>query len=296
MRVWRRAHRRFARTLAYESGRTLATLATWGHSRRPVAWLHDLVFLGMAEEFERQGLSRKVAADMFGMTLRTYQRHVGAARDLESDGVNLWHKILSKLREPASRETILGWFSNQRALEVNSILADMVDSGWAHISPHGLYRVEQQGTPWTDAMVDEYLMVCAAIPLGRTVDLEQFERETGVPRHRWSEGNERYTPAEVEYQRVTQEDSVHSILRQLALHMMKILRRTQGHKGTFWVIPVTPDTREDLEALNSEIDALYQEISQILQRHQGPERQDLTQDTQAYIFSFTRGLETLDNA
>ncbi len=54
----------------------IAQLATSGGWRAPLAQLADQVFQDLVTELERQGVSRKVSADMFGMGLRTYQRRV----------------------------------------------------------------------------------------------------------------------------------------------------------------------------------------------------------------------------
>ncbi|HMA94799.1 MAG TPA: hypothetical protein VKP30_19045, partial [Polyangiaceae bacterium] len=49
----------------------IAQLATSHGSRAPLAQIADQVFLELVRELERQGVSRKVSADMFGLGLRT---------------------------------------------------------------------------------------------------------------------------------------------------------------------------------------------------------------------------------
>src|SRR3954463_3944622 len=45
----------------------IAELATAGGVRAPLAHVADKVFMDLVRELERQGVSRKVSADMFGM-------------------------------------------------------------------------------------------------------------------------------------------------------------------------------------------------------------------------------------
>ena len=54
----------------------IAQLATSGGWRAPLAQVANQVFQDLATELERQGVSRKVSADMFGMGLRSYQRRI----------------------------------------------------------------------------------------------------------------------------------------------------------------------------------------------------------------------------
>jgi len=54
----------------------IAQLSTAAGFRSPLSHVADQVFLSLAQEIERQGVSRKVVADMFGLALRTYQRKV----------------------------------------------------------------------------------------------------------------------------------------------------------------------------------------------------------------------------
>jgi hypothetical protein len=54
----------------------IAQLSTAAGIRAPLAHIADQVFLELSREIERQGVSRKVAADMFGLALRGYQKRV----------------------------------------------------------------------------------------------------------------------------------------------------------------------------------------------------------------------------
>jgi hypothetical protein len=54
----------------------IAQLSTAGGVRSPLAHVADQVFVSLAREIESQGVGRKVAADMFGLALRTYQKKI----------------------------------------------------------------------------------------------------------------------------------------------------------------------------------------------------------------------------
>src|SRR5262245_46477549 len=54
----------------------IAQLSTAAGIRAPLAHVADQVFVDLAREIERQGVGRKVVADMFGLALRSYQRKV----------------------------------------------------------------------------------------------------------------------------------------------------------------------------------------------------------------------------
>ncbi len=54
----------------------IGQLCTAAGFRAPLAQVADQVFLGLARELEAQGVGRKVAADMFGLALRSYQKKI----------------------------------------------------------------------------------------------------------------------------------------------------------------------------------------------------------------------------
>ncbi len=54
----------------------IAQLSTAAGIRAPLARLADQVFLELSRELEAQGVTRKIAADMFGLALRSYQKKI----------------------------------------------------------------------------------------------------------------------------------------------------------------------------------------------------------------------------
>ncbi|QDG50129.1 hypothetical protein FIV42_05085 [Persicimonas caeni] len=110
----------------------IAQLATSAGLRAPLADIANSVFLELATELEEQGVSRKVAADMFGMALRSYQaklRRLTARRDAEKESV--WEAVFNfvREREVVTRAEVLGEFYAEDDATVRGILWDLVESG-----------------------------------------------------------------------------------------------------------------------------------------------------------------------
>ncbi len=110
----------------------IAQLSTAAGIRAPLAHIADQVFLELSREIEAQGVSRKVAADMFGLAIRTYQKKV--QRLTESVSVRdrtLWQAVLEHLEAvgSSSRREILEKFSRDDPVVVGSVLNDLVSSG-----------------------------------------------------------------------------------------------------------------------------------------------------------------------
>src|SRR6476469_7358250 len=73
----------------------IAQLATAKGIRAPLAHIANQVFLDLVAELERQGVSRKVSADMFGLGLRTYRRKIQRLLESSTDrGRPLWVAVL----------------------------------------------------------------------------------------------------------------------------------------------------------------------------------------------------------
>lgn len=110
----------------------IGQLATVGGSRAPLAQVANQVFLQLVQELERQGVSRKVSADMFGLGLRTYQRKVQRLTESSTDrGRSLWVAVLDYVQErgQASRGDVLVHFARDDESQVKSVLHDLCESG-----------------------------------------------------------------------------------------------------------------------------------------------------------------------
>jgi hypothetical protein len=110
----------------------IGQLSTVAGIRAPLARVADQVFLDLARELEAQGVARKVAADMFGLALRSYQRKIqrltGSATEREH---TLWSAVLEHLRENggASRLAVLKRFKREDPFDLGAVLKDLVGSG-----------------------------------------------------------------------------------------------------------------------------------------------------------------------
>ncbi len=110
----------------------VAQLATSGGARAPLAHVASQVFVELARELEQQGVSRKVAADMFGVALRTYQRRVQRLAESSTDrGRSLWEAIYSFLRDNGvtTRARLLTRFHYDEPALVRGVVHDLTESG-----------------------------------------------------------------------------------------------------------------------------------------------------------------------
>lgn len=118
----------------------IAQLSSAAGVRAPLAHLADEVFLSLSQELERQGVSRKVVADMFGLALRGYQRRVQRLRESATvRGATLWRALVEHLQEhgPLTRRRLFERFRNDDPLAVGAVLNDLVSNGLIHRTGSG---------------------------------------------------------------------------------------------------------------------------------------------------------------
>jgi hypothetical protein len=130
----------------------IAQLATSGGARAPLAQVASQVFLDLVAELNRQGVSRKVSADMFGLGLRTYQRKIQRLTESCTDhGRSLWEAVLDYLctQKIATRASVQLRFANDDGAQVRGVLRDLCESGLIFSSGHG------PGTAYRAASEDE---------------------------------------------------------------------------------------------------------------------------------------------
>jgi len=109
----------------------IAQLATSRGVRAPLAQVANQVFLDLVTELERQGVSRKVSADMFGVGLRTYRRKIQRMTESSTDrGRSLWEAVLEyvQARTMARRVEVLNRFSGDDEAQVKAVLHDLCES------------------------------------------------------------------------------------------------------------------------------------------------------------------------
>jgi hypothetical protein len=128
----------------------IGQLSTAAGVRAPLARIADQVFVDLARELESQGVGRRVAADMFGMALRSYQKKLRRLTASESSADRtLWSAVLEHVRQhqPVRKSDLLRRFGRDGEREVGSILADLVSSGLIYQTGRGLsalYRVTSE--------------------------------------------------------------------------------------------------------------------------------------------------------
>ncbi|HVU01365.1 MAG TPA: hypothetical protein VHE30_06420 [Polyangiaceae bacterium] len=112
----------------------IAQLSTATGVRSPLAHVADQVFLSLAQEIERQGVSRKVTADMFGLALRTYQRKVQRLSEGSSTGRTLWESVLEFVgaEGPVRRDRIVERFAGDDPVAILAVLADLGATGFVY--------------------------------------------------------------------------------------------------------------------------------------------------------------------
>jgi hypothetical protein len=109
----------------------IAQLATARGVRAPLAQIANQVFLELVVELERQGVSRKVSADMFGMGLRTYRRKIQRLSESSTErGRSLWEVVLEYVKKEGlvTRRDVLARFANDDEPQVRAVLHDLCES------------------------------------------------------------------------------------------------------------------------------------------------------------------------
>lgn len=125
----------------------IAQISTAAGVRAPLAHVADQVFLDLAHELERQGVGRKVVADMFGLALRSYQKRV--QRLAESASVryrSLWEAVYEHVgqRTVVTRGELSKRFREDPPEDLAAVLNDLVASGLLYGTGRGAgasYRV-----------------------------------------------------------------------------------------------------------------------------------------------------------
>lgn len=130
----------------------IAQLATSGGARAPLAQVANQVFLDLVAELNRQGVSRKVTADMFGLGLRTFQRKFQRLLESSTDrGRSLWEAVLEYIctQKIATRANVQRRFANDDSIQVRGVLRDLCESGLIFSTGQGM------GTVYRAASDDE---------------------------------------------------------------------------------------------------------------------------------------------
>jgi hypothetical protein len=136
----------------------IAQLSTAAGIRAPLAHIADQVFLELSREIERQGVGRKIAADMFGLALRSYQKRV--QRLSESATVRdrtLWEAIYDFVceQQSVSRERVEKRFAKDSEDDVAAIINDLVSNGLIYAAGRGRSAIYRAVTAQDRESADE---------------------------------------------------------------------------------------------------------------------------------------------
>jgi hypothetical protein len=118
----------------------IAQLATAGGARTPLSDVAQQVFRDLADELHRQGVSRKVAADMFGVALCTYRRRLQRfAESRTVAGRSLWEAVHEHVNGTpgVTRSELLRRFHRDDEPTLKAVLTDLVESGLLYRSGRG---------------------------------------------------------------------------------------------------------------------------------------------------------------
>lgn len=118
----------------------IAQLSTAAGIRAPLSHVADQVFLELSREIEAQGVSRKVAADMFGLAIRSYQKKVQRLTEsVTRPDQTLWQAVLEHLKDcgSATRRELLEQFSRDDPVVISSVLNDLVSSALVYRAGSG---------------------------------------------------------------------------------------------------------------------------------------------------------------
>lgn len=121
----------------------IAQISTSAGTRSPLSHVADQVFFELASEIEAQGVTRRVAADMFGLALRAYQKKMRRLTESRSArGRTLWEAVLSFIGEgEVTRARIEERFQYDGPREVGAVLHDLVRSGLIYATGAGEHAV-----------------------------------------------------------------------------------------------------------------------------------------------------------
>lgn len=128
----------------------IATLATHGGSRAPLAHVANQVFSNLVRELKEQGVANKVIADMFGLALRTYHNQVSRLSESGTfRGRSLWEAVLAYIQDKGSvlRTDVLRRFHRDDQSTVRGVLKDLVDSGMVLCGGRGDARIYVASKP-----------------------------------------------------------------------------------------------------------------------------------------------------
>lgn len=138
----------------------VAQLATAGGGRMPLGHLGDHMFLALTNELQSRGLTKKVIADMLGMSLRTYHRRVHEVRQRQhAVARTVWEAVLELIgaAQPISGRAIQVQLFNYDGELISGALNDLTKSGLVQRTGWGdaaVYRLEREASGRSEPVGD----------------------------------------------------------------------------------------------------------------------------------------------
>lgn len=262
MSAWHKDMHRFISVLAYQTGRTIASTSLRGGMRRSVGWTADVMWQGLVDGFEQAGLSQKVAADMMGLTLRTYQRRVQSLQVSHHGGQTYWMLIYTRLkRGEATRDTILGWFDSGLKRQIVSLLRDMLDTGWVVLDEEGMYQSSHDAEDHGSIEVLERFMFLDEAEIEQEferLDLTAQERDEILSWQRAQAGG----PVDL-----LSQSGIYQAFRHVTGHVHDFLRQAQGHKAFYGTIDLEELTDAQQQELLTELEAMRARSDEIMEKY-----------------------------
>jgi hypothetical protein len=128
----------------------IAQLATTGRARTSLSDVAEQIFHNLSMELSNQGVSQKVAADMFGMALRTYRRRVQRLSESRTvAGRSLWEALYNFIAERriVTQVEVLDRFRRDDQDMLRGLLQDLVDGGLVFRAGRGSNATYRAASP-----------------------------------------------------------------------------------------------------------------------------------------------------
>jgi hypothetical protein len=160
----------------------IAQISTAAGLRSPLSHVADQVFLELSRELESQGVTRKVAADMFGLALRSYQKKIQRLSESATYRDRTpWGAVVEHLRATggASRQALEKHFKREDPLDLAAVLKDLASTGFISCTGRGDAMYYQLASAEAQrAMADEAELDTVTNLVWLSVyDHQQIERE-----------------------------------------------------------------------------------------------------------------------
>ncbi|MFN3200585.1 MAG: helix-turn-helix domain-containing protein [Bradymonadia bacterium] len=143
----------------------LAEVSTMNGARTPLSDIFDLLFMDISAHLEQKGITRKVIADMFGMSTRTFQRRVHRIREFKPDEKTIWMSVIGYIHhsEGCGRQEIIDNFLQYDEGQIISILNDLIANNVIAKTDKGYTETSKTSSFFHTLCEEESLLVWAHV-------------------------------------------------------------------------------------------------------------------------------------